>query len=58
MLGAGTLWTGNLGFLAIEQETKERRIHEALAIHVQNKRAGTLNRDNGIELSKLWLELF
>ena len=37
---------------------KERRIHEALVIHAQNKRAGTLNRDNGIELNKLWLEYF
>ena len=49
-------WTPRV--LAIEHVTKERRIHEALAIHAQNKRAGTLNRDNGMELRKLWLELF
>ena len=49
-------WTPRV--LAIEQVTKERRIHEALAIHAQNKRAGTLNWDNGMELSKLWLDLF
>ena len=49
-------WTPRV--LAIEHVTKERRIHGALAIHAQNKRAGTLNRDNGMELSKLWLELF
>ena len=49
-------WTPRV--LAIEHVTKERRIHGALAIHVQNKRAGTLNRDNGMELSKLWLEVF
>ena len=49
-------WTPRV--LAIEHVTKERRVHETLAIHGQNKSAGTLHRDNGMELSKLWLELF
>ena len=39
--------------LVREQVTKEKKIHEALAIHTQNKADGTFNRNNGIELSKL-----
>ena len=45
-------WTTRV--LGLEQVTKERKIHEALAIHTQDKAGGTLNRDSGIELSKLW----
>ena len=46
-------WTPRV--LGLEQVTKERKIHEALAN--QNK-GGTFNRDSGIDVSKLWLELF
>ena len=49
-------WTPRV--LGLEQVTKERKIHKALAIHTQNKPGGTFNRDSGIELSKLWLLLF
>ena len=54
--GHTTDWTPRV--LAIEHVMKEKRIHEVLAIHAQNKKAGTLKRDIGMELSKQWLELF
>ena len=46
-------WTPRV--LGLEQVTQERKIHEALAIHTQNKAGGAFNRNSGIELSKLWL---
>ena len=48
-------WTPKL--LASEKTTKERRVREALEIHARSKIAPTLNRDKGVELSKLWLDL-
>ena len=42
--------------LCVADRTVERRIKEALRIHVQGD--GVMNRDLGLELSKLWLSLF
>ena len=62
-VAASHVWSGHImewtpRVLAIVPVAKERRVHEALAIHAQNKRAGVLIRANGMELNKLWLELF
>ena len=48
-------WTPKV--LASEKTTKERRVREALEIHARSRIAPTLNRDKGVELSKLWLDL-
>ena len=48
-------WTPKV--LASEKTMKERRVREALEIHARSRIAPTLNRDKGVELSKLWLEL-
>ena len=48
-------WTPKV--LASENATKERRVREALEIHARSRIALTLNRDKGVELSKLWLDL-
>ena len=48
-------WTPKV--LASKKTTKERRVQEALEIHARSRIALTLNRDKGVELSKLWLDL-
>ena len=48
-------WTPKV--LASEKTTKERRVREALEIHARGRMAPTLNRDKGVELGKLWLDL-
>ena len=44
----------NPQILNTEQNLLRRRIKEALALHAHKK---LLNRDTGLELSKLWLDL-
>ena len=44
--------------IAKAEKTRPRRIKEALLIHKQEKAGKTLsNRDNGLELSTMWLDL-
>ena len=47
-------WKPNL--LCVADRTGERRVKEAVRIHMQGE--GTMNRDNRLDLSKLWLRLF
>ena len=45
--------------MASATRTRERRIKEALLIHGKDKlRKITLNRDKGLEVSDIWLDLF
>ena len=45
--------------LAIERGTHERKVKEAVAVHQHSRKGnGMLNRDNGLDLTKLWLSLF
>ena len=44
--------------IAKAEKTRPRRIKEALLIHKQEKdRKTLLNRDKGLELSTMWLDL-
>ena len=40
-----------------EQDQTRRRVLEALAIHRVEKDKGTMNTDNGMQISMLWLDL-
>ena len=40
-----------------EQDQTRRRVLEALTIHRVEKGKGTMNTDNGMQISRLWLDL-
>ena len=45
--------------LALATKTRVRRVKEALFIHERDKKGKvTMNRDKGVELSAMWLDLF
>ena len=47
-------WEPNV--VCVADRTGERRVKEAIRIHMQGE--GTINRDNGLDLSKLGLRFF
>ena len=47
-------WKPNV--LCVADRMVEKRVEEAIRFHMQGE--GAMNRDKGLELSKLWLRLF
>ena len=53
-------WTrGTLGAMIVEKEQRSgrRKVKEALHIHHMKKAGGSMYRDKGSHLSKIWLDL-
>ena len=51
--GRNINWTPKM--LASKKKMKERKVREVLEIHTRNTIAPTINKDKGVELSKLRL---